>query len=125
MANYEMYFCFPKTAWTTVVPTKIKDKAKLIESTADDGTITYTASPTWADIAQSGKFGKPRFSNNWGNSSVADAAKYCILKSDFSMKEGELSALSGLGASLSYPNFSVLTRSEAYALVSSSTFTGE
>ncbi len=39
------------------------------------------------------------------------------------MKEGVLSELVALGASKSYPNFSVLTKSEAQALVSSEIFT--
>ena len=41
------------------------------------------------------------------------------------MKEGVLSELIALGASKSYPNFSVLTKSEAQTLAVSSTFTGE
>ena len=41
------------------------------------------------------------------------------------MKEGELSVIANLGASMAYPNNSVLTKTEAQALVASSTFTGE
>ena len=125
MAHYEMYFCFPKTAWGTAIPTEIKDKLQIVESIADDGTITYKSSPTWEDAVFSGKLGAPSFSHNWHDNSAADSAKYCIIKGEFSMKEGELSALSSLGASKSYPNFSVLTKTEAQTLVRSSTFTGE
>jgi hypothetical protein len=38
------------------------------------------------------------------------------------MLNGELSSLQDLGASKSYPNFSVLTKSEAQALASSEVF---
>jgi hypothetical protein len=41
------------------------------------------------------------------------------------VKDGVMSELIALGASKSYPNFSVLTKSEAQALAASSTFTGE
>ena len=41
------------------------------------------------------------------------------------MKVGVLSELLALGASKTYPEFSVLTRSEAQVLSNSSTFTGE
>ena len=30
MAHYEMYVCFPKTAYETNVPTEIKDKLKVL-----------------------------------------------------------------------------------------------
>ena len=35
------------------------------------------------------------------------------------MKEGELSVIAALGASMSYPNNSILTKTEAQALVAS------
>ena len=41
------------------------------------------------------------------------------------MLTGELSAITNLGASLAYPNNSVLTKTEAQTLANSSTFTGE
>ena len=115
MAHYEMYFCFPKTAWETAIPTKIKDKLKIVESSDEDGNITYKSAPTWREAVFDGKLGSPRWSYD---------EKYCVIKGEFSMKEGELSALSDLGAGKSYPEFSILTKSEAQTLVNSSTFTG-
>ena len=41
------------------------------------------------------------------------------------MKDGVLSELVALGSGVAYPNFSVLTKSEAQTLANSSTFTGE
>ena len=126
MAHYELYFCFPKTAWESAIPTKIKDKLRIIESVDEDtGVITYVSAPTWHQAVFDGKLGAPAYSHNWSDSSAADSAKYCIIKGEFSVKEGEVTALTALGSSTSYPNFSVLTKSEAQALVGSSTFTGE
>ena len=126
MAHYELYFCFPKTAWESAIPTKIKDKLQIIESVDEDtGVITYVSAPTWHQAVFDGKLGAPAYSHNWGDSSVADSTKYCIIKGEFSVKEGEVTALTALGSSASYPNFSVLTRSEAQVLAGSSAFTGE
>ena len=125
MAHYELYFCFPKTAWESAIPTKIKDKLKIVDSIDDDGNITYVSAPTWHQAVFNGQIGSPAYSYNWNDSSAADSVKYCIIKGEFSVKEGEVSALTDLGASKDYPNFSVLTRSEAQVLAGSSTFTGE
>ena len=126
MAHYELYFCFPKTAWESAIPTKIKDKLRIIESVHEDtGVITYISAPTWHQAVLDGKLGAPAYSYNWSDSSAADSTKYCIIKGAFSIKEGEISALTALGASKDYPNFSVLTRSEAQVVAGSSTFTGE
>ena len=116
MAHYEMYFCIPSSAYDSAVGTKIKALYPIVESVADDGTITYVSAPTWHEIIFSGKVGAPRYSHD---------RAYCIIKGEWSMKDGVLSELVALGASKAYPNFSVLTKSEAQTLVSSSTFTGE
>jgi len=116
MAHYEMYFCLPSSAYDSAVGTKIKALYPIVESVADDGTITYVSAPTWHEIIFSGKVGAPRYSHD---------RAYCIIKGEWSMKDGVLSELVALGASKAYPNFSVLTKSEAQTLVSSSTFTGE
>jgi len=120
MAHYEMYFCIPSSAYDSAVGTKIKALYPIVESVTEnsDGTITtnYKSAPTWHDIIFTGKVGAPRYSHD---------KAYCIIKGEWSMKEGVLSELIALGASKSYPNFSILTKSEAQALASSSTFTGE
>ena len=72
--------------------------------------------PTFISIIMAGKVGAPRYSHD---------KAYCIIKGEWSMKEGVLSELVALGASKAYPNFSVLTKSEAQTLAASSTFTGE
>ena len=116
MAHYEMYFCLPSSAYDSAVGDKIKALYPIVESVAEDGTVTYVSAPTWEDIIFKGKVGPPRYSHDKG---------YCIIKGEWSMKEGVLSELIALGASVSYPNFSILTKSEAQTLSASSTFTGE
>ena len=116
MAHYEMYFCLPSSAYDSAVGDKIKTLYPIVESTDEDGNVTYVSSPTWNDIIFAGKVGAPRYSHD---------KAYCIIKGEWSMKDGVLSELSDLGLNKSYPNYSVLTKSEAQILVSSDTFTGE
>ena len=116
MAHYEMYFCLPSSAYDSAVGDKIKTLYPILESTDEDGNVTYVSSPTWNDIIFAGKVGAPRYSHD---------KAYCIIKGEWSMKDGVLSELVALGSSKAYPNYSVLTKSEAQTLVSSDTFTGE
>ena len=117
MAHYEMYFCLPSSAYVSAVGTKIKGLYPVVESVDEDtGEVTYKSSPTWHDIIFGGNVGAPRYSHD---------RAYCIIKGEWSVKDGVMSELIALGASKSYPNFSVLTKSEAQALAASSTFTGE
>ena len=117
MANYEMYFCFPKSVYEANVPDKIKDKLKIVESTNEEtGEITYKSSITWKDAIFSGKLGGPRWSKN-GN--------YCIIKGNFSMLKGELTSLQELGDGKDYPEFSIMTKEEARELSLSNIFTEE
>ena len=117
MAHYEMYFCIPSSAYDSAVGTKIKELYPLVESVNDDtGEVTYKSAPTWHEMIFAGKIGVPAYSHD---------RAFCIVKGEWSMKEGVLSELVALGASKAYPNFSILTKSEAQALAGSSTFTGE
>ena len=116
MAHYEMYFCLPSSAYDSAVGTKIKALYPIVESVAEDGTVTYKSAPTWHDVIFAGKVGATRYSHDNG---------YRIIKGEWSMKDGVLSELVALGSGVAYPNFSVLTKSEAQTLANSSTFTGE
>ena len=117
MAHYEMYFCIPSSAYDSAVGTKIKALYPIVESVDDDtGEVTYKSAPTWHEIIFAGKVGVPAYSHD---------RAFCIIKGEWSMKEGVLTELVALGASKAYPNFSILTKSEAQALAGSSTFTGE
>ena len=116
MAHYEMYFCLPSSAYDSAVGTKIKELYPIVESVDEDDNITYVSSPTWNDIIMAGKVGAPRYSHD---------KAYCIIKGEWSMKDGVLSELVALGASKAYPNFSVLTKSEAQTLSNSNVFVEE
>ena len=116
MAHYEMYFCLPSSAYDSAVGTKIKELYPIVESVDEDDNITYVSSPTWNDIIIAGKVGAPRYSHD---------KAYCIIKGEWSMKDGVLSELVALGASKAYPNFSLLTKSEAQVLAGSSAFVSE
>ena len=117
MAHYEMYFCIPSSAFNSAVGTKVKELYPLVESVDEDtGVITYVSAPTWHEMIFAGKLGAPRYSHD---------KAYVIVKGEWSVKEGVMSELVALGASKSYPNFSILTKSEAQTLANSSTFTGE
>jgi len=116
MAHYEMYFCLPSSAYNSAVGTKIKELYPIVESVDEDGDITYVSAPTWKEIIFAGKVGAPRYS---------DDKAYCIIKGEWSAKDGVLSELIALGGSKTYPNFSVLTKSEAQVLASSDTFVNE
>ena len=111
-----MYFCIPSSAYDSAVGTKIKALYPIVESVDDDtGEVTYKSAPTWHEMIFAGKVGVPAYSHD---------RAFCIIKGEWSMKEGVLSELVALGSSKAYPNFSILTRTEAQALSGSATFTG-
>ena len=145
MAHYELYICLKKTTYESAVPsvlqpklgwkvfaddrptdsdtkTEIKAwmdsnslsyesddlKADLLEKVESNPTEAYT--PTWKESAFSGKLGAPR---------VKSDGSLIIVKGEFSMRTGELTAMKALGANMDYPDNSVLTKSEAQTLASS------
>lgn len=118
MAHYEMYVCLKKATYESAVPSVLQPKLGWNNYTYDsdgeiDSTTAYT--PTWKEAAFEGKLGVPRESHD---------GAYIIVKGEFSMLTGEMTAIIALGASQSYPNNSVLTKSEAQTLANSDTFTG-
>ena len=100
MAHYEMYICLNKATYESAVPSALQ---------------TQLGAGTWKEAAFNGKLGVPRESHD---------GAYIIVKGAFSMLTGEMTAIVALGASQSYPNNSVLTKSEAQTLANSGTFTG-
>jgi len=114
--HYEMYVCLKKETYESSVPMEIQDKVGWNEYEYDeDGNITKTTAvlPTWQEAAFKGMLGAPRVSPN---------GSYILVKGEFSMKEGELSAVAQLGANMAYPNNTILTKSEAQVLVNSETW---
>ena len=116
MAHYEMYICLKQATYESQIPTALQEKLGWDTYEYDsDGNITSTTvyRPTWKESVFEGKLGAPR---------VSPGGSYIVVKGEFSMKEGELSAIASLGASMAYPNNSVLTKTEAQALVASDTW---
>ena len=116
MAHYEMYVCLNKATYESQIPTELQSKLGWNNYTYnDEGEVTNTTvyRPTWKESAFAGKLGVPKESHD---------GAYIIVKGEFSMKEGELSAIAELGASMAYPNNTILTKSEVQALVMSDTW---
>ena len=99
MAHYELYICLRKATYESTVPSVLQPKL---------------GNRTWEEAAFAGKLGAPRKSLD-GN--------LIIVKGEFSMRTGELTAIVALGNSLSYPNNSVLTKTEAQTLANGELFT--
>ena len=149
MAHYELYICLKKTTYESAVPSVLQPKlgwkvladdrptdsntVAEIKAWMDSKSLSYSSSdlkadlllivnatpteaytPTWKESAFKGKLGAPRVSLD-GN--------LIILKGEFSMKEGELTAMVALGSGMDYPNNSVLTKTEAQTLANGSLFT--
>ena len=118
MAHYELYVCLKKATYEATVPSVLQPKLGWDNYTyEEDGetiasTTAYT--PTWKEAAFKGKLGAPRESLD-GN--------LIIVKGEFSLRTGELSAIVALGNGLAYPNNSVLTKTEAQTLASGELFT--
>ena len=117
MAHYELYICLKKDTYNSKVPDVLKEKLGWNEYEYDaEGDIISTEAyhPTWKESAFKGKLGAPRVSLD-GN--------LIIVKGEFSMLEGELTAMIALGNGLDYPNNSILTKTEAQTLANGSLFT--
>ena len=118
MAHYELYICLRKADYEAAVPSILQPKLGWNNYTyeADGETIASTTAytPTWKEAAFKGKLGAPRTSLD-GN--------LIIVKGEFSLLAGELSAIIALGNGLSYPNNSILTKSEVQTLASGELFT--
>ena len=117
MAHYELYICLKKATYESKVPDTLKSKLGWNEYTYnDDGSIKTTTAyhPTWKESAFKGLLGAPRVSLDGG---------LIIVKGEFSMLTGELTAMVALGNGLAYPNNSVLTKTEAQTLANGSLFT--
>ena len=118
MAHYELYTCLTKATYESAVPSVLQPKLGWNNYTyeADGVTVKTTTAytPTWEEAAFRGKLGAPRKSLDGG---------LIIVKGEFSLITGELSAIIALGNSLNYPNNSVLTKTEAATLASGELFT--
>ena len=150
MAHYELYICLKKETYESQVPDSLKrlgwkvfasdlptdsDTVAEIKAWMDGKSLSYSGSdlkadllmtvngtptedyhPTWKEVTFRGGLGAPRVSLD---------GSLIIVKGEFSMMKGELTAMKNLGAGLDYPNNSILTKSEAQELARGSLFTEE
>jgi len=151
MAHYELYICLkkatyesavssvlqPKLGWKVLADDRPTDSNTVAEIKAwmDSKSLSYSSSdlkadlllivnatpteaytPTWKESAFKGKLGAPRVSLD---------GSLIIVKGEFSMMTGELTAMKNLGAGLSYPDNTILTKTEAQELARGSLFTEE
>ena len=117
MAHYELYICLTKATYESAVPSVLQPKLGWNNYTyeADGVTVKTTTAytPTWGEAALKGKLGAPRKSLDGG---------LIIVKGEFSLLQGELTAIIALGNGLAYPNNYVLTKTEAQSLVKGELF---
>ena len=150
MAHYELYICLKKETYESKIPDSLKrlgwkvfasdlptdsDTVAEIKAWMDEKSLSYSSSdlkadllmtvnatptedyhPTWKEVTFRGGLGAPRESLD---------GSLIIVKGEFSMMKGELTAMKNLGAGLDYPNNSILTKSEAQELARGSLFTEE
>jgi predicted 2-oxoglutarate/Fe(II)-dependent dioxygenase YbiX len=115
MAHYELYICLTKAVYESAVPSVLQPKLGWNNYTYEaDGETTTAYTPTWKEAAFKGKLSAPRESLDGG---------LVIVKGEFSLLQGELTAIVALGNGLAYPNNSVLTKTEAQTLVKGELFT--
>jgi len=118
MAHYELYVCLKKATYEATIPGVLQPKLGWNNYTyEEDGETIKTTTPytpTWKEAAFKGKLGVPRISLD-GN--------LIVIKGEFSLRTGELSAIINLGSGMDYPNNSVLTKTEAQTLVNGELFT--
>ena len=116
MAHYELYICLKKATYESAVPSVLQPKLGWnVHEYDSEGEITSTTAytPTWKESAFKGYLGAPRVSLD---------GSLIIVKGEFSMLEGELTAMIALGSGMSYPNNSILTKSEAQTLANGELF---
>ena len=148
MAHYELYICLKKDTYESAVPSVLQPKlgwkvmaddlptnsntVAEIKAWMDSKSLTYASSdlkadlldkvnstptevytPSWKESVFKGLLGAPRVSLD---------GSLIIIKGEFSLLTGELSAIVALGNGMSYPNNSVLTKTEAQALANGSLF---
>ena len=118
MAHYELYICLTKATYESAIPSVLQPKLGWNNYTyeADGETVKTTTAytPTWKEATFAGKLGAPRTSLDGG---------LIIIKGEFSLLQGELTAIIALGNGLAYPNNSVLTKTEAQTLAKGELFT--
>lgn len=119
--NYNLYFSITKEDFKNAIPDGLLGKYSKL-SMDEDGMATMEIPESWEEAEEVGAFCWVRKSLNWNKPGVANSEKVAIIKDEFSILEGEVSALINMGEGKEYPFNSVLTKLEAQALVKTNLF---
>ena len=119
--NYNLYFSITKESWKQAIPAELQGKYSFI-SVDEDGVETINIPDSWEEAAENGAFPWVRECLDWDTQGVPNAEKVAIIKDEFSVLTGELSALVAMGNGKVFPYNSVLIKSEAQSLVRSTLF---
>ena len=119
--NYNLYFSITKEDFKKAIPDSLLGKYST-KSFDEEGEVTINVPESWEEAEEEGAFCWVRKSLNWDKPGVANSEKVAIIKGEFSILEGELSALIAMGEGKEFPYNSVMTKQEAKDLVQTNLF---
>ena len=120
--NYNLYFSITKEDFKKALPAGLQGKYSSV-TMGEDGVETINTPSSWEKAAENGAFPWVRECLDWDTQGMDNNLKVAIIKDEFSIIDGEVSALQAMGEGKTFPYNSVLTKSEAQALVRGELFT--
>jgi len=119
--NYNLYFSITKEDFKKSIPDNLLGKYSIKSFDEELGDMIRIPE-SWEEAEESGAFCWVRKSLNWDKPGVANSEKVAIIKGEFSLLKGELSALIAMGEGKEFPYNSVMTKQEAKELVQTNLF---
>jgi hypothetical protein len=121
---YNLYFSITKEDFKKALPAALQGKyARIL--TDSEGVETIIVPDSWEQAYEMGYFPWVRECLDWDTQGMDNNLKIAIIKDEFSIIDGEVSALQAMGEGKEYPFNSVLNKSEVQILSSSPMFTQE
>ena len=119
--NYNLYFSITKEDFKKSIPDNLLGKYSIKSFDEELGDMIRIPE-SWEEAEESGAFCWVRKSLNWDKPGVPNSEKVAIIKGEFSLLKGELSALIAMGEGKEFPYNSVMTKQEAKDLVQTNLF---
>jgi len=119
--NYNLYFSITKEDFKKAIPDNLLGKYSIKSFDEELGDMIRIPE-SWEEAEESGAFCWVRKSLNWDKPGVPNSEKVAIIKGEFSLLKGELSALIAMGEGKEFPYNSVMTKQEAKDLVQTNLF---
>ena len=119
--NYNLYFSITKEDFKKAIPDNLLGKYSIKSFDEELGDMIRIPE-SWEEAEESGAFCWVRKSLNWDKPGVPNSEKVAIIKDEFSVLKGELSALIAMGEGKEFPYNSVMTKQEAKDLVQTNLF---